>query len=220
MILSHDRRFIFIHIPKTGGTSFSLAYEARATKTDILVGDTPKAQRRRKRQQALRPTGRLWKHATLSDIEGLVSPDQMRRYFVCTLVRNPWDRCVSYYHWLREQSFEHPAVAKAKTTAFAEFLADPEITQSLRNSQAASYVRAPDGTDCCNAYIRFEHLADDLAPVEEHLGFSLLPLPHENRSARRGTYADQYTPELADHVAEIFADDIARFGYRFDPGAR
>ena len=44
MILSTGRRYVFIHIPKTGGTS--LALEARAMKDDIMLGDTPKAKKR------------------------------------------------------------------------------------------------------------------------------------------------------------------------------
>ena len=43
MILSRGRKYIFIHIPKTGGTSLALALEARAMKDDIMLGDTPKA---------------------------------------------------------------------------------------------------------------------------------------------------------------------------------
>ena len=49
MIISHGRQYIFVHIPKTGGTSLALALEARAMKDDILIGDTPKAKKRRQR---------------------------------------------------------------------------------------------------------------------------------------------------------------------------
>lgn len=49
MIISHGRRYIFVHCPKTGGTALSLALEARAMKDDILIGDTPKAKNRRRR---------------------------------------------------------------------------------------------------------------------------------------------------------------------------
>lgn len=44
MILSRGRGYLFLHIPKTGGTALTLALEARAMKDDILIGDTPKAR--------------------------------------------------------------------------------------------------------------------------------------------------------------------------------
>lgn len=49
MILSRGRRFIFVHIPKTGGTALALSLEGRAMKDDILIGDTPKARARSRR---------------------------------------------------------------------------------------------------------------------------------------------------------------------------
>ena len=131
MIISHGRRFIFVHIPKTGGTALALALEARAMKDDILIGDTPKARARRGRLAGVKTAGRLWKHATLADIDGLVTPDDLAGLFVLTLVRNPWDRIVSYYHWLRGQSFAHPAVGLAKTHDFTGFLNHAQTRQSL-----------------------------------------------------------------------------------------
>ena len=49
MIISRARNYIFVHVPKTGGTAMALALEARAAADDILIGDTPKALRRRGR---------------------------------------------------------------------------------------------------------------------------------------------------------------------------
>lgn len=89
MIVSRGRRFIFVHVPKTGGTALTLALEARAMKDDILIGDTPKARERRGLLNALTPKGRLWKHSTLADIDGVVSLTALDRMLVFTLVRNP-----------------------------------------------------------------------------------------------------------------------------------
>ena len=107
MILSRGRGYLFVHIPKTGGTALTLALEARAKADDIIIGDTPKARARRGRLAGLTPRGRLWKHSTLADIDGVVRGEELERLFLVTLVRNPWDRVVSYYHWLRKQSFDH-----------------------------------------------------------------------------------------------------------------
>jgi hypothetical protein len=55
MIISKSRNYVFVHIPKTGGTALTLALEDRAAADDIIIGDTPKAKRRKKRLEALTP---------------------------------------------------------------------------------------------------------------------------------------------------------------------
>lgn len=215
MIISPARKFIFVHIPKTGGTSLALALEARAHRDDILIGDTPKAIKRKGRLKTLAAKGRLWKHSTLADLDGAVSPSELDAMFIFTLVRNPWDRMVSYYHWLRGQSFDHPAVALAKSEPFDGFILHPETDASLRAFPAARYVSDASGVERCSAYVRLEHLRQDLAPVEDHIGVPLT-MPHANPSERPSDYRAAYTDQTADAVAAMCADDIARFGYQFD----
>jgi hypothetical protein len=211
MIISPGRGYIFVHIPKTGGTSMALALEARAKADDILIGDTPKARRRRRRLDKLHPPGRLWKHSRLADIEGM--SDLPEPAFVFTLVRNPWERMASLYHWAGDQTFQHPIIAAAKANSFADFLADPAMEKVLRNDNASSYVADRTGRDRCDAYVRLEHFRADIAPVEDHLGFRI-ELPHVNAS-RRPPRSDLFTSKTRDLVASFFAEDIARFGYDF-----
>ncbi|MCI5109542.1 MAG: sulfotransferase family protein [Marivita sp.] len=214
MIVSPARKFIFVHIPKTGGTSLALALEARAHRDDILIGDTPKAIKRKGRVRTLNAKGRLWKHSTLADLDGALSPSDLDGMFIFTLVRNPWDRVVSYYHWLRQQGFDHPAVKLAKNTGFADFVLHPDTNATLRAFPAARYVTDATGIERASAYVRLEHLAEDLAPVEAHLGFRL-DVPHANASDRPKDYRSAYSDQTAAAVAAMCEEDIARFGYRF-----
>ena len=216
MIISPGRRYIFVHIPKTGGTALSLALETRAMKEDILIGDTPKARARRGRMRGLQAAGRLWKHSTLADIDGVVSAEDLRGMFCFTLVRNPWDRAVSYYHWLREQRFAHPAVGLAKALSFSGFLNHPQTRTSFRLWPAAAYLRDRSGVDRCQLFARLEHLDADLAPLEAHLGFRVTPLPRANTTVRARDWRGFYSDGDAANIAEDCAEDIARFGYRFD----
>ncbi len=219
MILSRGRRFIFVHIPKTGGTALTLALEARAMKDDILIGDTPKARARKGRLAGVKARGRLWKHSSLSDIAGLATDAEIAGFFTLTLVRNPWDRAVSYYHWLRDQHFAHPAVGLAKSHAFGDFLAHPQTRTALALWPYAAYMRDRLGYERASLFARLEHLDADLAPFEAHLGFALTPLVRANESGRDRDWRGYYTDDSAHLIADLCAEDIARFGYRFDPTA-
>ncbi|WP_147111245.1 sulfotransferase family 2 domain-containing protein [Tateyamaria sp. syn59] len=213
MILSTGRKYIFIHAPKTGGTAMALALEDRAMKDDIMLGDTPKAMKRRRRVKGVQTRGRLWKHSTLADIDGLVP--SLDGLFAFTLVRNPWDRIVSYYHWLREQDFDHPAVALAQQMEFVAFACAQHTRSSMRASPARYYMTDAQGRERCDLYIRLEHFEEDAAPLWDHLGFALT-LPHVNRSRRDPDYTGYYTDAARAAVAEACAEDIERFGYCFD----
>lgn len=215
MIISRGRRYILVHIPKTGGTALSLALEARAMKDDILIGDTPKARARRGRIKGIRTSGRLWKHSTLADIDGLVTDAEIAEFYTLTLVRNPWDRLVSYYHWLRGQSFAHPAVGLAKAQGFSGFLNHPHTLTSISLWPYGAYMRDRHGVERARSFVRLERLADEIAPFEAHLGFHLNP-PRENASDRNADWRGYYADADAETVARICAEDIARFGYTFD----
>ncbi|EAP77037.1 sulfotransferase family 2 domain-containing protein [Roseovarius nubinhibens] len=214
MIISTRRRYIFVHIPKTGGTSLALALEARAAADDILIGDTPKAQRRRGRLKGLQAAGRLWKHSTLADIEGLLPPEQMAQMKVICMVRNPWDRLVSYYHWLQEQTFDHEAVRLAQGLSFSGFLNHPHTQASFLQWPFERHVTLANGAKRGDFFVRLEDFQRDIAAFEAHLGFGI-ELPKVNVSRRRRDYRSYYSEADSELVARLCAEDIARFGYAF-----
>ncbi len=215
MIISHGRKYIFVHIPKTGGTALALALEGRVMKDDILIGDTPKAVRRRKRLKNVQSSGRLWKHSRLTDIYGLVTQEEIEDFFTFTLVRNPWDMMVSYYHWLQDQTFDHPAVTLAQQLDFSGFLNDPHTKVTMRAAPYGQYMKDRNGVERCDSFIRLEHLSQDTAMLEDHLGFSLGNVPVANASQRDADYRSYYSEADAACIADLCAEDISRFGYVF-----
>jgi hypothetical protein len=190
-----------------------LALEERTKKDDILIGDTPKAKRRKGRLKDLNAAGRLWKHSTLADIEGLVDPSD---YFVFTIVRNPWDRAVSYYHWLQAQSFNHPAVGRAQSLGFSDFINHEATKAAFQAQPYRSYVTDVAGRERCNLYARLEVLEADLQPLWDHLGF-VCQVGRANASRRGRDWRSYYNDADSAVIAAVCRDDIAAFGYAFDP---
>lgn len=216
MIVSPQRNYIFAHMPKTGGTAMALALETRAKPDDLMLGDTPKAVRRRARWQALPPArGRLWKHATVADITGAVPDALIAEALRVTLVRNPWDRAVSYYHWLRAQRFAHPQVTLAQGIDFAGFVMAPVVQTAFAAWPAQRYLTDAAGGEGRALFIRLERFDTDAEPFFEHLGFRF-SLPHVNASDRATDWRPFYDARTAAAVAAACATDIARFDYHFD----
>ena len=129
------------------------------------------------------------------------------------MVRNPWDRMVSYYHWLRDQSFDHPAVSLAQSLGFSDFLNHRETVAVQSAETYGAYVTVA-GQEVATCFVRLEHLAEDLEPFEAHLGFTL-DVPHVNRSDRDADWRGYYSDADAELVGGMYATDIARFGYGF-----
>lgn len=81
-VISHKYQFIFIHVPKTGGTSFMSPfspYWKLLARDDIKIRGHHRANRLARQY-----------------------PDEWKKYFKFAFVRNPWDRAVSL--WLTHDS--------------------------------------------------------------------------------------------------------------------
>jgi hypothetical protein len=143
-----------------------------------------------------------------------VDAEELEDFFTVTLVRNPWDRMVSYYHWLRAQDFDHPAVRLAARLSFADFLAHPQTEASLRAQPYAAHMTDARGRERASLYVRLESFGTDAEPFFDHLGFRLT-LPRANASARDPDWRRYYDADSAARVARLCAADIARFGYTF-----
>jgi len=66
------------------------ALETRAMKDDILIGDTPKAQKRKGKLKGLIAKGRIWKHSTVDDMQGVVDPAGMFVLRLCATLGTGW----------------------------------------------------------------------------------------------------------------------------------
>jgi chondroitin 4-sulfotransferase 11 len=187
-------RAIFIHIPKTAGSSV----------THSLLGG---------------PRGNL--HAPYSEYER-INPRKFREFFKFTFVRNPWDRLVSTYIFLRDFDSDPRTRSwyKREVDPFPDFSSFVRGWLSEANARSSLHFR-PQHTFICDADLRLrvdfvgrvETITEDFCIICERLGVAA-ELQRINESNHR-PYTEYYTEELRERVAAVYSDDIAMFGYQF-----
>ncbi|HTU69044.1 MAG TPA: sulfotransferase family 2 domain-containing protein [Candidatus Baltobacteraceae bacterium] len=205
-MISHSLRCVFIHIPKCGGTSIEDVLWPGPRTTNELWGGFVDAY--------CNPyqTGGL-QHLTAALVRKVIGEETFERYYRFAVVRNPWDRAVSQFVFLRR---------RPDLQAFLGIDGDATFKAYLRAIRARAHVQWEpqyrflyDTNDriLVDDVLRFEQLDASIAQVFDRLGV-LGPLPHRNAGERESLQA-YYDDEARELVAEWYAQDVHRFGYTF-----
>ena len=138
--------------------------------------------------------------------------------FKFAFVRNPWDRLVSLYFWLKgrnhmwlpenfEQFVVHVSEGNYPSPGWKN---DEGYTQA---NTMVSWLR-PNGVWIPDFIGKFEHLNEHWAKLCDILNVTQ-PLPVVNTTDHK-PYQEYYTPNTRDLVAKRFAEDISAFNYQFE----
>lgn len=209
MIVNDRLRFVFIHVPKTGGTSVREALEA-------LPGGRP-GWTTRSKHETLADFQRH-AHARVGLARRVLGPS-LRHFFTCGFVRNPWDRMASLHRYLLDRHAALLGGAGCSLRDLLERLAagDPAI-RSLHSMRPQTDFLADAGGGMSLGFLgHHEHLAEDFAALAQRLCGAVPALGHANRSSHCGSdYRRAFDAASIDIVARHFAADIRHFGYEFE----
>ena len=201
-MISFQKRFLFVHIPKTAGNSIQSIL--RDYSEDQLVA-LRMEQDGIERFGLRNPKYKIKKHSTLREYREALSDEQFRNLYKFTCVRNPWDRMVSYY-FTPTQNLETWSRKKFRGI----------ISKAL---SVPDYLRLDDDEQDPFANVdyimRFENLVDDFRTLCGTVTHFATTLPQYNRSTREH-YSKYYDDELREFVRTRFAAEIERFGYTFE----
>jgi chondroitin 4-sulfotransferase 11 len=207
MLISDTHQFIFIHIPRTAGMSL------RAALGPFADGDNLDFSRVRWERE--------YPHFTAVEISQIVGEDRFLRFFKFAFVRNPWERMVSRYSYLKqfnsrpdepinERGYYPPA-----SLSFGEWL-----TGDTRNAVHPLDLRQQkdwlvrDTSDLAVDFVgHFENLSESIDMINKRLGTNIM-MPHANRSEHTN-YRQYYTEGTRDYVGKLFAKDIETWDYKY-----
>lgn len=218
MILSTEKKFIFIHVPKAAGTSVHGALSHFDIFHGVRRGDAV-ARERRAVECGLPPAAAAFsQHSAAKSVIKVLGRVAYDAYYAFCFVRNPWDVAVSWFHYrLHNPQVDGHAQANAAGTfdAYVRYvLAGPEGTRWVGLQHP--YVTDEGGALAMTFVGRHESLAEDFAAATGALNLETLPLDHLNQSYH-APWSSLYTPETFDVVARLVARDAALFGYKADP---
>jgi chondroitin 4-sulfotransferase 11 len=213
MPVSHELKCIFVHIPRTGGTSVESALgvlgDWRQENTSSMFGviTSPDLQRRVGAAPFLQ-------HLTANELSALL-PREFAIYYRFAFVRNPWDRMVSIHARMdpHMRASAGRAGLQLEGTAFDDFLERTENFEHVHLAPQHAFVLNPYGEPLVDFLGRFESLAADFEAICAKLGIQCA-LPHRNASAHRD-YRTYYNPESRRTIERRYGDDIERFRYVF-----
>ena len=216
-MISYAKNFIFVHIPKTGGNSVQdslFRYSEDIRTVDHSVQDGVE------RFGVSHPGTELTKHSRISEYEMALPKEFFASAFKFAILRNPWDRMVSFYFYVLER--------KSRQTGQLPQI-DPPVDQEAflelvrRTGGYRGFIcgRTDDGgrprsidQHKMDFFLRFEHLQDDYEVVCSRLGLEATQLARRNVS-RHLPYKSYYNEILYQAVAKRFAAEIEYFDFKF-----
>lgn len=206
---------IFVWVPKSAGTSVWRALEAgnaeQFLSTDEIRGAT---------MQGINTFGHMSLPALLEG--GFVDPDYFRRALKFAFVRNPFDRAVSLFEFLKRRRNLPQATSFPIFCEFIRHRAYEPIglynrTELSQLNSQCTWLKDAAGNPLCDFIGRYENLEEDFNTIKQRIGggVNLPQLGHFRKSERNETHA-YYTPSEVRIIQDAYREDFETFGYNME----
>ncbi len=194
---------IFIHIPKTAGSSITSAglNIQPISRPQLAKKYIPQYEQHKNMCHA------LWRH--------LNHKYQSNPAF--TVIRNPWSRTVSRYTYTMMKAQRRAGIKKERTfeqflrTRTEEVLGSWQTIKGWQNQ--LDYITNIDGKVQCNV-LRFENIEHEISLYLQQN----IQLPHRRHSNTKD-YREFYNDKTQQIIADWYNADIDYFGFDFDTTA-
>ena len=210
-MISYDKRCIFIHIPKCGGTSIENViwpHLEDLTEANLWWGFVSKYHNKYQ-------TGGL-QHLLARQVRSEVGLEIFNSFYKFTIVRNPWDRIVSQFAYMQTRPDLMDFIGMQPETEFKAYLGLIQKKQHVQWMPQTDFILDQDGALLVDKIGYLESIEKDSREVFDILDVCREQTKvHANRSKRKSVdhYYDQESVEM---VGEIYSSDINYLNYSFD----
>ena len=205
MIISHRFKFIFIKTVKTAGTSIEVFLSQHCAEEDVVTPIWPHIESHRPRNYKTPKNMNDFKnHNSAASIKKRVSTEIWDSYFKFCVERNPWDKTLSHYHMMNDQSEGIP---------FSDYMEQGNFCINFPTYTDAN------GNLLVDRVIKYEALAEELGSVFNDLGIPFngslgVHAKSEHRKDRR-PYQEVFSAKHKTKIETAFAREIEMHGYQF-----
>ena len=210
MILSHKKKFIYIHVYKVAGTSIRTVLKEY---DDLSSSDFPLIENMKFFLGKRFNFFSKWAidHINARELKTLLPDDVFNSYFKFAFVRNPWDWQVSLYHYMLQYKKhpQHNLISKMKS--FDEYI-EWRINNDMELQK--DFLFGENGEILVDYIGKFENLQEDFNNICSKISISQSILPLAN-SSKHTFYKDYYNNHTKNLIYNAFQKDIEIFNYEF-----
>lgn len=191
MTISHPKKFIFVHVHRTGGTTVTNLLKN-------LLGDRMEI---------------ISEHGNARTYEGKLLAE-FQDYFRFGFTRNPWMRMLSWYSLIHRNDLKTLSEERRRLEEFIELDLASDFTTGEFHYNSIDYFSNGESEILVDSIFHFENFKTAISEITRELGLPDIQIPLINETQIKN-YQEFYTDKCRDLIARKCAKDIEYFGYSF-----
>ena len=219
-MISKKHNCIFIHIPKTGGTSIENMIWAPEEKIkENLYGgggglNEPFIKKLLKPRANKHQTGGL-QHLLAKQVKKEVNNKFFAQALKFTMVRNPWDKVISQYKYMFTKNSLMKYIGMDKNTKLIQYLELISKKKHVQWEDQHKFFLDDNGETIVNHILKFENFNMEVSKILNKLDIEFDAILHLNKGIRKH-YSEYYDNETKEFVADMYSQDIKLLGYSYN----
>jgi len=191
----NNLKCIFVHVPKTAGTSIENCIRDINDKNQVIGGHST--------------SDSLLKH----------KKREFSNYFTFSIVRNPWDRLLSAYLYMHKMGtcsiLGNEPIKEHKTfeSFVMNYINEINIHENMHLKPQYIFLCINDKV-AVDYWGKYEHLNNEWEIISKKMNVTV-KLPWLNKSNDKNEYKSYYTNEMKSKVEKLYIKDIQLFKYAF-----